>query len=311
MANDTNYYDDFSAHDSELTDQLLAAALISKGNRTLRRIKKDVYTILTERVYQEIMIKVNDLTERTASYPHSRPVISMLLKKLMRFTKRKANSNSSDYFKTIAYQLDLAQKLERIDWKDHEINTFPPVDEVLIYMNYNSKTYIKMLQEWLAKRIEAVANPIERMEKKDFYKKAFLQLQRKPDIILYSDYTGLTEVIDNWFQHETEFLESSHDLYIKAKENQPEVSPDDKERVKFMMPSDQLAILIRAGYDSGLISAKSMNALFKCIIDYCSSVQRDELSPSSVRSSAYNPEQVDIESLVEKLKLLEKWIRGY
>lgn len=308
MTNDTNDYDDFPAsYSSELTDQLLAAALFTE-NRTLTRIDKEMYAVLLERTYQEIMMKVNSLTERTASYPHSQPIIGMLLKKLMRFIKHKTHSYNADYFRVLAYQLELAKKLEKIDWNDHEINGFPPVDEVLIYMNYNSKTYIKMLEDWLEKRIEAEANPIEQMEKRNYYQKAFSQLQRKPDIILYSDYTGLTEVMNKWFQHETEFLSNRLQLYITAKETKIERRID---KIRWMLSSDQIALMIRAAVASGLISEQSMNSVFNFLVRHISSEQTDDLSPSAMRSRSYSPEQTDKDVAIKWLQKMSKLIEGF
>ncbi len=308
MTNDTNDYDDFPAsYSSELTDQLHAAALFTE-NRTLRRIEKEMYALLLERAYQEIMMKVNDLTQRTASYPHSSPIISMLLKKLMRFAKRKTHLFSAEYFRTIAYQLELAKKLEKIDWNDHEIMGFTPVDEVLVYMNYNSKSYIKMLEGWLTKRIESEANPIEQLEKKNFYHKAFLQLQRKPEIILYNDYTGLTEVMDKWFQHETEFLQNRFDLQVKMKETKLDLG---MEKIKWMLSADQIALIIRAADASGLIAAKSLNSVFNLVVPHISSLQKENLSPPGVRVSSYNAEQTDKDAAIGVLQKMINRIKDF
>lgn len=303
MANNTNDYSlqDYSSYSLELREQLIST-IMSVENKAMM----NMFVTLKEGVCKEVALKVSNLEKRTANYPHSRPIIEMLLEKLRNFA---CGKNLQSDLKSITYHLELCQKLERINWEDHRIEIFTPVDEVLIYMNYNSKSYISMLQNWLKKRIQLAETLTLKLQKLNLFSTHFLQLHRKPDIKLHWDYIDLTDAVENWFVHEKGYIENEWQILEKAQESK--VEKVNMERVKWLLPSDQLAVLLRAGYDAGLISAKSMNSLYQQLIDYCSSIQKDVLSPSAVRSSAYNPEQVSKDHLIEKLRKMIRWIEGY
>ncbi|WP_343748172.1 hypothetical protein [Fluviicola sp.] len=292
---------DYSSFPLELREQLIAAIQCVEDKAMI-----NMFAIFAEGVCKEVSAKVEILEKRTARYPHSRPIIEMLLDKLRRFAN--GDALKADV-KLIIYHRDLAQRLERIDWENHKIDVFAPVDEVLIYMNYNSKSYISMLQLWLRKRIQMAGSLSLKLQKLNLFSTHFLQLHRKPDVKLHPDHLDITDALDHWFSLEKGYIENEWEILEKAQESK--VETHNMERIKWLLPSDQLAILIRAGFDAGIISAKSMNSLYQQLIKYCSSIQKDHLSPSAVRSSAYNPEQVTKDLLLEWLKKVMKWIDGY
>jgi hypothetical protein len=301
-ANDNSHYDISSGYSSELSEQLLAIM-----RATDKKIRQDMETTLLDMVCEEISAKLENLRKTAASYPHSSPVLKHVIDKLKNFICERGDQQEMD-IRMIPYQLELVYKLEKMDWSDHSINIFPPVDEVLISMNYNSKTYIDMLQAWMAKRIEAPESPVEQLKLLNFYTKGFSQLLRKPDVILHQGYPTLIEVIERWFEHESKYLETEYDIKKKIDEIPPE---DTQERIRWSLSSDQIALVIRAADDTRLIAAKSMNAVFKKLIPHISSLQKEVLSPTAVRSRAYNAEQTDKEVVIKLLKKMITHIEGY
>lgn len=310
---DDSQYDFSSGYSAELMDIVMTAGL-TKDNSMVNSIQQDMCNVLMARVREEILKKEEELKIKTATYPHSRPVLDMLLKRLYVF----ATENLPYKFKPIIYHLELAHKLERIDWENHDIGAFSPVDELLIYMNFNSKAYIKMLECWLSERIEESDNPMERLLTMHYYQKAFSQLHRKPNIVLHEDYLGLTEVLDNWFNHETQYLENHIDLWVRAKEIQPKVTetkpepkPEPKDRIEWSLSGDQIALLLRAADDTRIIKAKSMRSVFNKVIPHVKTPFSDSLSPAATRSAAYQAEQTDKDHVVSFLKKMIKRIEEY
>lgn len=307
-------YDFSSGYSPELMEQLVPAALLV-GNRTLSAIQKDIYRTLMTKACEEIRGKVAEIRIQSAKYPYRQELIEFLLKRLEKFAGRRHRIPVLSYHHVVndvVYHLELTHKLQRIDWKDHELIAFSPVDELLIYMNYNSKTYIKMLESWLKQCIEASDNPIEELRKLHFYRKELAQLHRKPDIALHHDYLPVFDVMNNWFVHETDYLESKLELWTKAKAAETDNAEiKEKERIRWSLSSDQIALMLRAADDTRVILAKSMNAVFKTVVPHISSQHTDELSASAVRSRSYHAEQTDKEAVITALQKMIKRIEEY
>jgi len=303
--NDNSYYDVTTGYSLELRE-LLEIMLITDQKSSVN-IRQEIYSTFMEQICKEISAKLDSITKSIARYPHSRPVLDLVISKMRRFICERNEQQETD-IRVIPYQLEIAHKLERINWEDHTYSIFTPVDEVLIYMNYNSKTYIDMLQSWIGKRIEAPDDPVEQHKLLNHYLKGFSQLLRKPDAKFHQDYLDLTDVLAQWFEHESKYLESEYDLRKKIVENQPE---ETQEKIKWSLSADQIALMIRAADDVRMFAGKSMNAAFKKLVPHFSSLQKDVLSPSAVRSRSYNAEDTDKEIVINLLQKMISRIKGY
>jgi len=70
---------------------------------------------------------------------------------------------------------------------------------------------------------------------------------------------------------------------------------------------DQIGIILRAADDSKLILSKSLSLIFKLIVPYLSTQNKNDLSWDSMRSNSYHPEGRDKEVAIEALeKMVEK-----
>lgn len=304
---------EFSLNSVELMDVLITQAL-GTGNRTLHYINRHTYDILIRVAQEEIQNKVANIRKQSASYPHSREALRMVLHRINTFAQEQNEQYHLMRFKSVIYQLELAYKLSRIDYDNHEITAFSPVDELLIYMNYNSKRYIRMLQEWLSERIDKDQAPVEQLQTMQFYEKAFSQIQQKPEVALHDDYVPIKSVLANWFEHEIKYLENQAELWLKTKEVQPNTentAVEPKDRIGWNASGDQIALLLRAAHDTGLIDAKSKRQAFEMVIQYVKTPYRDSLSPSATRSCAYQAEQVDKDIVINFLHKMSKRIEEY
>lgn len=307
---DKTPYDFSSGYPMEMMDKLIFVGLTA-DNDTLSNINQTIHNTLMCQISEEILMKVDVLLKKTANYPHvhTQQVMDLLLQRLKRFATKKTIGFTIP-FHSILYHLDLAHKLERIDWEDHNIQVFSPVDELLIYLNYNSKAYIKMLEAWLSENIRAGNGPKEQLQHINFYRKAFAQLHRKPDVSLHKDYLRLTDVIDNWFLHEMEYLQNELEMWIKIQEaNISNTKPEQK--VEWTLSGDQIALLLRAADDTRIIHVKSRAALFKKVVPHIRTPFKETLSPEATRTSAYHAEQADKDKVLEVLEKMKTLIRGY
>lgn len=310
---DATYFEHSQNSSLELMDILINLSL-GTGNRMLHYLNQHTHITLMKLVREEIKRKVKLVVERSANYPYSRPALEMVLHRIRTFTTERDDIYNQVKFKTVLYQLELVHKLERIDWENHDIIAFSPVDELLIYMNYNSKRYIRILEQWLSARIDKEQEPLVQLQQMQFYRKAFAQLQRKPDAALHEDYVSLQEIFTNWLIHETEYLENQLNLWLQSKEAQENngsavVKPEQK--IEWALSADQIALILRAADDARVIKAKSKSAVFKLVIPHVRTRYTESLSPSATRTSAYHAEQADKDTSIEALEKMIQFIRDY
>ncbi len=82
-------------------------------------------------------------------------------------------------------------------------------------------------------------------------------------------------------------------------------------KVHSKLSVDQLALILRAAYDQGVIVTKSLNHLFRTLVPYLSTDERRDLSFGSMRSKSYNAEIKDKELTIAVLSQLVEAIRNY
>lgn len=320
MAQKTNtdsLCDSFLNSFSNQEHQRIIAALFSDSNTFDKKMYKILYTILVMKMKEDILAKVKQLKKKSENYPHSRTTLNLVLQGLQTFlSEDKIPPYQMAFFKKIEYQLVLANKLECIDWNNHEIEGFSPVDEVLICMNYNNSTYMKILECWLSERINTSSGIAEQLQQVYYYRKVFSQLHSNQEFSLNQNYPPLSQVIGNWLLHETKYWENRLNLWVRVREVRQEDESSAKknrpqERIQWSLSADQIALILRAADQSRIILAKSMSAVFKMVVPHIQTPYRDSLSHSATRTGAYHAEQTDKDKAINALQKMIECIKGY
>lgn len=244
------------------------------------------------------------------------PSVDIVLKRLYHFT----NTPCLHYevtFRDILYKKELVRGLEEIHWSDERSETYSALDELLIYLNFNSKAYMNLLTSNLAQRINDYEGAIEKMDKLLYFYKAFNQLHRKPGMVLNPKYHDLQIVLSNWFVQEIFYLEKKLHLSVVPLQGKTE-TPKSKEqqtkeklKVLCILSSDQSGLILRAAHELKILIAKSMNEVFKTIVPHLSTPYREDLSFDGMRSKSYQAEERDKQIAIETLERIIKQIRGY
>lgn len=315
MANnyDDSTFDFSTGYTPELRSKLISAALFI-DNKVHNEINNDLYATFVKRVFEEILVKVQNVQLNSREYPHARPALELITERITDFVgDGEVPVYRPGFLEEIDYYLEIADKLDRINFFDHDINVFTPVDELLVYMNFNSKSYIKLLESWLNDQINNADDPMEKLHTMHLYRKAFAQLHRKPDVALHNDYIPLKELLENWFVHETTYLENQLSLWVRTLElpKAAQRQPSSEERIKWSLSSDQVALIVRAADDTRIILAKSMNTVFKTLIPHFSTEHKEVLSASAVRARSYIAEQSDKDIVIKALEKMIKRIQEY
>lgn len=243
------------------------------------------------------------------------PVMDILLKRLYRFTD--TNLRYKIAFRDIFYKKDLVRGLEEIDWNSVNNKAFSPIDELLIYLNFNSKSYINLLTERISQCINSCDNSIEKMDRLLYYYKAFNQLHRKPGLVLNPNYHDLETILGNWFTQEILYLEKKLHLSVvplqSKKENpvEKQSTAKEKQKVLCMLSTDQIGLMLRASDELRILVAKSMSQVFKTIVPHLSTPYKEDLSYDGMRSKSYVAEERDKQIAIETLERIIKKIKEY
>ncbi|WP_418499038.1 hypothetical protein [Flagellimonas sp.] len=243
------------------------------------------------------------------------PVMDIVLKRLYRFTD--TNLRYKIAFRDIFYKKDLVRGLEEIDWNSVNNKAFSPIDELLIYLNFNSKSFINLLTERISQCINSCDNSIEKMDRLLYYYKAFNQLHRKPGLVLNPNYHDLETILGNWFTQEILYLEKKLHLSVvplqSKKENpvEKQSTAKEKQKVLCMLSTDQIGLMLRASDELRILVAKSMSQVFKTIVPHLSTPYKEDLSYDGMRSKSYVAEERDKQIAIETLERIIKKIKEY
>lgn len=240
------------------------------------------------------------------------PVLELIIREVEAFLNLPSDKHKHT-FREMFYLKDLCVELEFLEYND-DATLYTTLDEVLIRMNFNSKTYIYNLTERIAAHINSVEQPSERMECLLFDLKSFKQLHKKPGTIFMTQNAVLHKQVDNWFSQEIFYLEKKiHYAIVPLKGGEQKSAPKDKEKEKLLsiLSVDQMALILRAADDLRIVMARSLNSVFKNIVPFLSTPYQENISYDSMRSKSYSAEGRDKEIVTETLQQMIKKINEY
>lgn len=313
------YQSDKVFQESEYSN--LAKSLISCLDELLYFIEKRFANFLSleERIpatyllvsRKELKMKLDRLQKKLVAHIADPSFTSIVLEHLQKFLQSKENDNFT--FRTLLYHRELVHKLELIGVHTNQSSVYSPLDEVLIYMNFNSRHYIKYFTRSIADKVNILPTKAERIDSLHFHFKEFRQLQNHQSLALNPEKEALKATLTNWFEEEIIYLEKTMQLPLNPVKSISgslvRFKPKDKLRVN--LSADQIGLLLRGCDELRLIEARSMSEVFRSIVPYLSTPAKEELSYDSVRSKSYSAEERDKEIAVAVLAKLIAKINTY
>ncbi|MXN91152.1 hypothetical protein GR160_07900 [Flavobacterium sp. Sd200] len=271
------------------------------------------YLMMAKKEFQKRLDKIKVLAQKQTS---SIPVFEILLQNLNAFIAAHPLQEEAT-FRSVLYRKEWLKQLEGLNW-DAASDVFQvKLHELLVYMNFNSKAYIKYLTGIIEEEITAKETPVEKMDLLLFRYKAFNQLQSKPGMVLNPKYHDLKLVVGNWFVQEIRYMEkklqwSALPLPESAKALKP-VKTQHKviDKVLLELSSDQIGLIFRAADDLRILVAKSLSQVFRSITPHLSTPYNDTLSYKGMRTQSYVAEDRDKQIAIDALERIIKKIKEY
>lgn len=266
--------------------------------------------------HKKMKLRLDKLRNNLSFDIEEKMLVEIIFNVLYYFVNSKKNKKVT--FREMFYHKQLIKELESLKSSKNEDLIHTDLIEVLIYMNFNSKLFINFYTQTILMKINVFEQAPDRMGWLLFYFKEFNQIAINENAVLYSKHQNLKKVLHDWFKQEINFLEKRENLKatvpfpIQNKKQSLHNPLDNKqEKILCQLSTDQAALILRASSELKILISKSMNHLFKTIVPYLATPNKNNLSYNSMRTKAYMAEQRDKEIAIETLERMIKQIREY
>ncbi|EHQ27023.1 hypothetical protein [Mucilaginibacter paludis] len=214
-------------------------------------------------------------------------------------------------FKEVSYFKSLVKDLEVLDQPEKEFCIYTALNETLVGIDFNHNRYINHFTKRIIERVDGSSEiDTERLELLMHLAKDFREMHVKPNTSLYPRHPSLKTTISNWFEHEITFLKNK----IQAQYEQQEAATNVRKKprkVLLSLTGDQISLLLKAAKGVKVLLATTLTTIYREIIPFISTQERDDLSWKAARSKSYVGEDHDKNVLIYVLEQMIEFIRGY
>jgi len=261
---------------------------------------------------KELKLKLDGLEKKLIADVADPTFTAIVLDSLYKFIHHKKGEAIS--FRELLYRKELVRKLGCLKDTKNQTSVYNALNEMLVYMNFNSRGYINYFTRVIAEKINLLQTKAERIDSLHFHYKEFRQMQCHQRMILYPQHQSLKAILSEWFEQEIAYIEKTihladHPVKELKKSSVGQFKIADKIMVK--LSSDQIALILRAADESRLLEARSMSEVFKKIVPFLSTPNKEDLSFDSVRSKSYVAEERDKQAAVAALEKIITKIKGF
>lgn len=300
---------DFSEEVIDSTNEIISLIEERFGNYLDNRKRLPIAYL--EPVSKELLTRINVIDQQLNNYPACKPAAGITIQLLKNFLNCPPTGHSFT-FQEIDYIKELCLEMERLGYSE-DSKIFSRLDELLIYMNFNSRRYLDHLTQRLTSEINSCEKRDDKMERLLFFFKSFKQLPKKTDVIFHPKQPDLKKSLTNWFQEELTYLEKKNDFSTRRtnlKSQNVQVEKP-KQKVTCTLSTDQTGLIIRAADELRILLAKSMSEVFKTIVPHLSTPYKKDLSYDGMRSKSYVAEERDKQIAIQTLQRIIKKIEEY
>ena len=258
---------------------------------------------------EELAQKLEKVRKRLVPSMGEKYVLDTVLFCLEAFVSGQQEEEQAVTFRDVLYHRELLKNLEQLEESDRISTRYTLLEEMLIGMNFNHRSFIVSFTQKTADRVNMQEELKEKIHLLTLYQKELKQLIAEPDKCYQPDYPELNTTLDNWFSQELFYLEKKLHLEIVPIGTEKEGADERKNTYKLLctLSEDQLGILLKAADDLKIVISRSLSNIFNQIVPYLSTPYKEDLSPESMRIHTYSIEERDKQIVIETLhKMIEK-----
>lgn len=226
--------------------------------------------------------------------------------KVMDFTQVDRKPSFPLTRRSVTYMEELLRRLG--DWDPlHQSGHFTAMESFLVYVNFNSKRCMDLILSRIRSRLgEECRGAKETLLALLDIQRDFAQLHRKEDLWLNPGYLSVGSFVESFLESEINFCSGA----IRAVGEDGIPNGFRKRNVNKLtcnLSADQIAIILRLLDEERVVDARSLSQVYSTIVPFLSTPDRTSLSPGSLRSKSYHPEERDLSKVIGTLQgLLER-----
>lgn len=226
--------------------------------------------------------------------------------KVMDFTQLDRKPSFPLTRRSVTYMEELLRRLG--DWDPlHQSGHFTAMESFLVYVNFNSKRCMDIILSRIRSRLEEDCRGArETLLALLDIQRDFAQLHRKEDLCLNPGYLSVGRFVESFLESEINFCSGA--IRTRGEDGLPNgFRKRNVNKLTCNLSADQIAIILRLLDEERVVDARSLSQVYSTIVPFLSTPDRPSLSPGSLRSKSYHPEERDLSKVIGTLQgLLER-----
>lgn len=226
--------------------------------------------------------------------------------KVMDFTQLDRKPSFPLTRRSVTYMEELLRRLG--DWDPlHQSGHFTAMESFLVYVNFNSKRCMDLILSRIRSRLgEECRGAKETLLALLDIQRDFAQLHRKEDLWLNPGYLSVGSFVESFLESEINFCSGA--IRTRGEDGLPNgFRKRNVNKLTCNLSADQIAIILRLLDEERVVDARSLSQVYSTIVPFLSTPDRPSLSPGSLRSKSYHPEERDLSKVIGTLQgLLER-----
>ena len=226
--------------------------------------------------------------------------------KVMDFTQVDRKPSFPLTRRAVTYMEELLRRLG--DWDPlHQSGHFTAMESFLVYVNFNSKRCMDIILSRIRSRLgEECRGARETLLALLDIQRDFAQLHRKEDLCLNPGYLSVGRFVESFLESEINFCSGA--IRTRGEDGLPNgFRKRNVNKLTCNLSADQIAIILRLLDEERVVDARSLSQVYSTIVPFLSTPDRPSLSPGSLRSKSYHPEERDLSKVIGTLQgLLER-----
>ena len=235
--------------------------------------------------------KIDALYNSGTSDVQTVPIVMRALQPLL-------NSKDAITYRQKAYLETLFTQVLTLEVNSSSDKLFTPLQELLIYLNFNHAEIISSLVKQLEDRTSAFPTHEEKTASLHYCMKYIRQLPLKPGFSLFPDLPPVQTFLLEWIEFELDYLQSQSQLTTM---HIPTPTDEKDSKIQLSVSVAMLGLFLRLLTEEGIITNKNQSELVRFFATHCTTTRQSEISSDSLYGSYFKPQPGTVRMMKECL----------